>query len=190
MKSLATEQSFSTSLILKNFAWISWFCFVSKPFFNLMINIMRFFEKDEFCTKYLKLIFLYGLLNKLFKRNFLCNINFFRQIDFLQSFFSHGRLQSFFAKLFVPWEKKLCKKSIWRKKLMLQRKFLPNSLFSKPYRNKSGRKITQFPNVVSSVELLLFVWVQVYWLILEPWSDGPFFTISFHKSSKILAITE
>ena len=100
--------------------------------------------------------------NTVFKRNFLCNLDFFRQIDFLQSFvtshgkksfaqffvkltnfsanwqfspqfdeklwfsynlakmffnftekrvqmlLSHGIVQSFLAKLFVPWEKKLC----------------------------------------------------------------------------------
>ena len=71
--------------------------------------ILPCFQQDIFLSSfYHHFLFLYGLLNKLFKRNFLCNINFFRQIDFLQSFFSHGRLQSFFAKLFVPWEKKLC----------------------------------------------------------------------------------
>ena len=32
-----------------------------------------------------------------------------RQIDeILQSFFSHGMLQRFFAKLFVPWDENLC----------------------------------------------------------------------------------
>ena len=46
-----------------------------------------------------KTISLYGLLNKLFKRNFLCKINFFRQIDFLQTFFPIGQkaLQKTFA---------------------------------------------------------------------------------------------
>ena len=65
-----------------------------------------------------KTISLYGLLNKLFKRNFLCKINFFCQIDFLQSFFSHGT-KSFAKNLCnLPWEKKLCKNrkipSNWR----------------------------------------------------------------------------
>ena len=60
------------------------------------------------CNISLKKVFLYGLLNKLFKRNFLCNINFFRQIDFLQSFFSHGT-KSFAKNLCnIPWGKNLC----------------------------------------------------------------------------------
>ena len=63
----------------------------------------------------------------------------FRQFDeklqIVQSFFSHGMLQSFLAKLFVPWEKNLCTLSDLTEKLKLERKFLPNSLSSKPYRN-------------------------------------------------------
>ena len=42
-------------------------------------------------------------------------VNLTKKSEFVQRFFSHGMLQRFFAKLFVPWEKKLCKKSIWRK---------------------------------------------------------------------------
>ena len=66
----------------------------------------------------LKWKFLYGLLNKLFGRNFLCKINFFRQIDAVQSFFPHG-IKSFAKKLCnIPWDKKLCTNcnfsSIWR----------------------------------------------------------------------------
>ena len=67
-----------------------------------------------------------------------------KNLQIVQSFFSRGMLQSFFAKVFVPWEKKLCKKSIWRKKLRLQRKFLLNSLFSKPYRNSKFVALTKF----------------------------------------------
>ena len=93
-------------------------CFINR---RIIFSIWDLKNENKRSTLYhnfsVKEIFLYGLLNKLFKRNFLCNINFFRQIDFLQRFFSHGMLQSFFAKLFVPWEKKLCKKSIWRKKI-------------------------------------------------------------------------
>ena len=86
--------------------------------------------------------FLYGLLNKLFRRNFLCNFNFFRQIT------NHSAIYYCKKPLQHPMGKKALQKSFatshgkksfakinLTKKMCLQRKFQHYCLFSKPYRN-------------------------------------------------------
>ena len=77
-------------------------------------------------NKNLNLAKVFSLGTKSFAKNWR-KTTIFRQIDEkianLPKISSIWRNFSICAKLFFPWEKKLCKKSIWRKKMMVQRFF-------------------------------------------------------------------